>query len=155
MTSDLHIRDLHEDDCLQLADFHQRAVRTAYPAFYPQHVVDDWAASRTPEGYLRSQAKGETFLVAALGGKPVGFIGWKDGELCGMYVDPDYHGQKIGQRLVASATLQAQTNGAPITFVRAALAAIGFYEKMGFRIVEETTDTVQGHTIACMKMVRE
>ena len=141
------IRPLRDDDMIAMAVLHAKAIRHSYPAVYPAHVVDDWANSRRPEKYLTARERGEEFLVAEADGHTVGFIGWKNGELCGMYIDPRYHGKAIGTELVKAADEIAQANGTPITHVTAALSARGFYEKMGFKLVREGTSTVSGHEI--------
>ncbi|TKW61566.1 MAG: GNAT family N-acetyltransferase [Blastochloris viridis] len=141
------VRPFKEEDAPALADLHKRAILATYPSCYTQDVVEAWANSRAPERYLKAQERGEQFLVYELEGKPLGFISWKDGELCAMYVDPDHHKQGIGSLLTSSAAFIALQEGKPLSWVKAALPAQGFYEKMGFVFKEFGTSQIGDHTI--------
>lgn len=141
------VRPMREEDTPAMADLHRRAVLEAYLSHYSPEVVADWANSRAPERYLKAQAKGEQFLVYVRDRKVLGFISWHNGELCAMYVDPDYQKQGIGALLATAARFQAAHEGKPLVRVKAALPAQGFYEKIGFVFINYGTSTVQGHTV--------
>jgi len=152
--TNISIRPLQPEHAEAVRNFHARAVLQSFKGIYPDEVLEKWAASRSGEGYLRHQANGENFLVAFISEKPVGFIGWKDGELCGLYVDPDYQRHAIGTLLVQSADAEANLKQRPITFVNAGANARGFYEKIGFRFVREGTFTVCGYSLPDFHMER-
>ena len=141
------LRPMREDDTPALADLHKRAILAAYFPHYAPEAVRDWANSRSPARYLNAQARGERFLVYERDGQPVGFVSWHADELCAMYVDPAYQKQHIGEILTRAAMAQALHDGQPLTWVKAALPARGFYEKMGFTFKTFGTSTVQGHTL--------
>ena len=141
------IRPMREEDTPLLADLHKRAIRASYPSHYTPEVVEAWANSRDPQKYLKARANGVHFLVYETDAKPVGFISWKEGELCGMYIDPDYQKQGIGSVLTTSAAMLAHLDGESITWVKAALPAQGFYEKLGFVFKEYGTSQIGDHTI--------
>ncbi len=145
----LIIRPMQESDCEAMAKLHARAVLAAYPAAYGDEVTRDWAQSRRPERYLKARKGGEQFLVVEQDKQIIGFGSWgfSNGELSSMYIDPDYHGQGVGRRLFDDIMKNSRNEAAPVTWVKAALPARGFYEKMGFVFREFGTSTVQGHVI--------
>ena len=142
------IRPMHDDDCNAMAKLHARAVLAAYPAAYGEDVARDWAASRRPEKYRKARDAGEQFLVVEQNGCVIGFGSWsQEGELSTMYIDPDYHGEGVGRRLFDDIMKNSRNTAAPVRWVKAALPAQGFYEKMGFVVKEFGTSAVQGHVI--------
>lgn len=53
-------------------------------------------------------------------------------DLQGVYVDPDYRGQGIGQRLIASVVDEATARGAERVVVHSSDLAVPLYERVGF-----------------------
>jgi GNAT superfamily N-acetyltransferase len=75
-------------------------------------------------------------LVAERSGEILGFAAVVDGELDGLFVEPELWGQGIGRALVDEATRVARQQGLALTVI-ANPAALGFYEKCGFSIEGE------------------
>ncbi|RYG60125.1 MAG: GNAT family N-acetyltransferase [Alphaproteobacteria bacterium] len=147
------VRPMQQSDADALCTLHRRAIRHNHGQLYSKIIVEDWANSRTPDGYWRNHLKGESFLVALIDDQPVGFIGWKDGELCGLYINPDHQRRNIGSALVIAADVMANANNQPIRTVVTG-SATAFYEKHGFHLTGETTFSVAGHTLPCTSMAR-
>ena len=68
--------------------------------------------------------------------RPVGFIAFRDGWIDHLYVDVAHHGEGIGSALL----MKAFDTGPEwqLWAFRRNAAALGFYARRGFRIVEET-----------------
>ncbi|WP_449415103.1 N-acetyltransferase family protein [Ochrobactrum teleogrylli] len=88
-------------------------------------------------GYLHENADG--VLVAELDGKILGWGARVAGSnyIADLWIDPPYHGQGIGGRILDALMAQILLDGfdsATIGTHADNLPAIGLYEKMGFRI---------------------
>lgn len=75
-------------------------------------------------------------LVAELSGRVAGFAAVLDGELDGLFVEPELWRRGIGEALVEAATHQARRDGIALSVI-ANPAARGFYERCGFALEGE------------------
>ena len=75
-------------------------------------------------------------FVAELDGRIAGFAALVDGELDGLFVEPELWGRGIGRTLVEEAVHEARRQGLSVG-VTAEPAARGFYEKCGFAVEGE------------------
>ena len=57
--------------------------------------------------------------------------------LRGMAVDPSQQGSGVGRLVLDEAVAAAREGGAPLLWANARTAALGFYERMGWRVVGE------------------
>lgn len=57
--------------------------------------------------------------------------------LRGMAVDPSQQGSGVGRLVLDEAVVAAREGGAPLLWANARTAALGFYERMGWRVVGE------------------
>jgi GNAT superfamily N-acetyltransferase len=67
-------------------------------------------------------------------GAPAEPAAWR---LRGMAVDPSVQGSGIGRLVLAEGIVAAREGGAPVLWANARTAALGFYERMGWRVVGE------------------
>ncbi len=83
----------------------------------------------------RQVERGEV-LIAEADGRIAGFAALVDGELDGLFVEPELWGRGIGRALVEVAVHEARRKGLSVTVI-ANPAARGFYEKCGFTVEGE------------------
>jgi GNAT superfamily N-acetyltransferase len=57
--------------------------------------------------------------------------------LRGMAVDPSMQGTGVGRLVLAEAAAAARESGAPVLWANARTSALGFYERMGWKIIGE------------------
>lgn len=112
---------------------------------YPERWMEIWTPSLTlTPAYV---AHHETWM-ASLNDEPVAFYSLKqDAEawwLDNLWVRPDAMGQGIGATLVRHAQRRARRVGASALRVESDPHAVGFYEKMGARKVDERRTDVDG-----------
>ncbi len=89
-------------------------------------------------------------VVAGEAGKPAGFMGIADGKIEMLFLSPDYAGQGTGRRLVEEALC---TYGVRYVDVNEQNPnARGFYEHMGFEVVERLPLDEQGNPFPILKM---
>ena len=85
------------------------------------------------------------FLVATKGDQVVGCISYKQfssdtAEMHRLAVDPEFHGQKIGQKLVQALLNTAWSNGFDSMYLEttnAQISAMNLYENMGFEYLRD------------------
>ena len=125
------LREAEESDVAPVADLHRRVGRACLP-FLPE--------VHTPKEDLRYFAErviGQAEVrIAEVDGTFVGFSAYRPGWLDHLYVDPDWHGRRIGTALLRDA-MAANTVLQLWTFQRNEQAR-GFYEHHGFREAERT-----------------
>jgi len=128
-------------DADDIALAHRDSIRSIGPAFYPPHVVDDWAEGLAPEMYRDAMARGEVFFIASgsVDGKNVvlgfasdyGIEGSTHG--ASVYVRGVAARCGIGAALFRLVESHAIARGATIIQVEASLPGIEFYKALGFR----------------------
>lgn len=89
-------------------------------------------------------------VVAGEAGNPAGFMGIADGKIEMLFLSPDYAGQGTGRRLVEEAL---HIYGVRYVDVNEQNPnARGFYEHMGFEVVERLPLDEQGNPFPILKM---
>jgi GNAT superfamily N-acetyltransferase len=82
------------------------------------------------------QVAREQVFVAEADGDVFGFVALVDGDLDGLFVEPQLWGRGIGKALVETAVHEARRKGLSVTVI-ANPAALGFYQKCGFAVEGE------------------
>ena len=83
-----------------------------------------------------SQIASGQVWVAELDDRVAGFAAVVDGELDGLFVEPELWRRGIGAALVETATREARRKGLALSVI-ANHAALGFYERCGFSVEGE------------------
>ncbi len=133
-SSSLIIREMREADAVSVHRIHTECLTRSLTGHYSKRELEAWMHGRSPEGYWRFANSGETFRVAALDGEIVAFANWQGEELRSLFVSPAHQRSGIGTLL-----FEACDREAPLTFVKATLGAVPFYNRLGF------VETGRGH----------
>ena len=92
-------------------------------------------------------------LVAPLD-DPIGFLGFANDAIEGLFIDPNWRGQGAGTILVAHA--QSLASGALAVDVNEQnKAALGFYEALGFSVVGRSPNDAAGRPFPLVHMRRD
>ncbi len=131
-TGDVVLRRAEPADALAAANVWLRSYTAALPAFRRAHSDDEVRA------WFRDVVvpTRETW-VADAGGSVVGLLVLAPGDLDQLYLDPDWRGRGIGDRLVALAK-ERYPEGLELWTFQANEPACRFYERHGFVAVERT-----------------
>jgi ribosomal protein S18 acetylase RimI-like enzyme len=127
-----------------MLSIHTRAITLVAVREYGEDMARSWAHGLTAEGYSRSMADGESFDVAVCDGRVIGFCGYKNDEVCGLYVDPDFGRRGIASALLERAMRALQRNGHRRIMVDSSITAVPFYRRHGFCVVTERTRMTRG-----------
>jgi putative acetyltransferase len=146
-------------DAEALALAHRDSIRSIGPQYYPQHVVEDWAAGLVADIYLRAMEQGEVFFVAVAADEPSSVLGFASHHLEGthhrtaVYVRGAAARRGIGSTLFRLAESHAIASGARTIDVDASLAAVAFYRANGFVELGRGQHSLRsGRPIACVFM---
>lgn len=144
------IREMRESDTPDVHRIHTACLTTSLVDYYSREVLEAWRFGRTPEGYWRCANSGETFRVAETDGVIVGFSSWCDEELRSLFIAPECQRHGIGSLL-----FHACEREAALTFVKATLGAVGFYNRYSFVEVGRGYDVKRGVRLPHVVMRRE
>jgi putative acetyltransferase len=153
----LTIRRAGQGDKEAVWRVHGSAIRGTCAGHYPPEVIEIWAGRLRPEKYAEAIDRYD-FFVAEEDGVVVGFgeLGAEAGEVQGLYVSPDVKGRGVGRELLRTLEERARACGLKSLRLTSSLNAVPFYERAGFRAVEELTETIgPGVERASVRMLKE
>lgn len=100
------------------------------------------------------------YLVAERGGVLLGGAGWEEegprgsATIRAVFVHPLAHGQGVGGRLIRAIEAALAARGIGVLAVPAALNAIGFYRRLGYRSVERREAELGGVRLPYERMLK-
>jgi putative acetyltransferase len=156
---DFKIRKATLDDVHQIAEAHLDSIRSIGPQYYPEEVVNEWAALVCPEMYIHAIKDGEVFFIAESANDVLGFSSHRvDDGVHGVsvYVRGGAARQGIGSALLRSAERSAIQAGAQSILIDASLAAVDFYKLQGFKEILRGEHLLSsGNSMPCVFMRKE
>lgn len=96
---DIIIREFDERDAETVSRLIRNNLTFVNSRDYEPAVIDYMCRLFTPD-YLCEISATRTMFVAEENGKVVGTVGLEGDEVCALYVDPDVHGRRVGERLL-------------------------------------------------------
>ena len=132
------LRRATPSDADAIAAAHVDSIRAIGPDFYPQHVVDAWAAGLTRDLYVRAMTDGEAFFVAVDPGDDQVVLGFSthrtepDEHRTAVYVRGSAARRGVGSALFHAAEADVRASGGTSITISASLAAVDFYTATGF-----------------------
>lgn len=145
MPRSFSIRPFRNGDEFAIRDLHVAAILAVPETVYPRDKIAAWASGKTPDLYVKIQNEtGEVFLVAVdPDDRPIGFCGYLEDDIRGLYVDPAWQGEGVGTALMQKAEAAIAAAGVRTSKVQAARSAYGFYERIGY-----VRTRIANHTMA-------
>ena len=153
------IRRAEVADAGRIADVHDAAWRQAYRGIIPGNELERMVSRRGPTWWKRALDRHTAILVLEVGGVVAGYatIGPNRmrmlphaGEIYELYMAPEYQGLGFGRSLFAAAKAELRRYGLATFSVRVLAEndpAIGFYERVGLKIVAETGERIGESTL--------
>ena len=132
------IRAATPADATAILQVHRESILVLGLEAYSLAEVESWAAGLVPERYVEAMNDGgETFIVAvAAGWRLVGFCSFKDDEVKGLYVAPEWARRGVGSALLRQAEATIAAAGHRLIRIVASLSGQAFYEHHGYRVVD-------------------
>ena len=134
------IREMTKQDIPQVSEMMCSCYRWLgkYNGF-SEHQVVFLVSERGSMERIRTDSQSQFYLVACMDGSVVGMTAVNGNEVAKLFVNPNYHNQGIGTMLLNSAEQIISDAGFKEMIVGVmARSAVGFYEKMGMSVYDET-----------------
>ncbi|MGA2233017.1 MAG: GNAT family N-acetyltransferase [Tepidisphaeraceae bacterium] len=143
------VRDYRQDDWPAVCRIHDAARRIEVRGFMPPDIVLPMDQTAGPEGFFESQ----TWVACVEPGEQTiaGFIAIKGAEITWCYVDPSWHRQGIGRKLVEHVKPILGEHGFVLT-VAENPAGVAFYQSLGFVVCARFPGEAQGYPCECVRL---
>ena len=152
------IRKANPGDSRQLFDCHQRSINEICSKDYLENEIKAWSGFKYRDDYWPAVMEKDQVWVAEVDGVVHGFGHYvehskKIGEIAGLYFDPDAKGLGAGKEMFLKIVAEAKKVGLEKFILSSTKNALGFYEKMGFKITEPNRFIeIRGEKISCINM---
>lgn len=157
------VRPATPEDAPTILDAHVASIRAFGPRTYDDRQVAAWATKDGPEQYpiedddqylVVAEVAGHGGTADELAG--FGAVDLDDGEVWAVYVHPDHARAGVGSALLADLEETAREDGFESLTLVASLNAVGFYERHGWKGIEEVTiENTGGVEMDCLVMRKE
>ena len=147
---DIIIREFDKRDAETVSRLIRNNLTFVNSRDYEPTVINYMCRLFTPD-YLCEISATRTMFVAEENGKVVGTVGLEGDEVCALYVDPDVHGRRVGERLLQRIEDFALSCHVHLLHLSASLTAIGFYE--GYRSQEKEESELFGPAYIMTKLL--
>jgi ribosomal protein S18 acetylase RimI-like enzyme len=128
--SNITIERASSEDVKELVLLHKKVFSDTYPEFPKLHTHEE------DLNHFTEVIQGEQVHVAKLAERIVGYIAFGKGEISKLYIDPEFQGQGLGEKLVDIA--KSQNEHLVLWTFQENKKARGFYERLGFVATKET-----------------
>jgi putative acetyltransferase len=157
----MRIRHATAADLPAMTAIQQAVIDAIRPDPYGESELRAWRS--IPPEPLAAAIRAGRYCVAERGGQPVGGAGWDEAEAEDggsatvrlVFVHPDAHGRGVGAALVSAIERAVIARGIARIFVPAALNAIGFYERLGYRRLDRRTIAVGTVMLPYQRMFKD
>ena len=150
----IRIRKFKSRDAPKVASLVKNALNKVSAQHYPKNIIRNLVNAYSADSF-RTKMKRDIIFVATLGHKIVGTARLtEDGWLCGLFVDIDHLNSGIGKRLVGKIKQVAKQRGFDALRLHVAINSVGFYKKLGFRIVKKVVFKEAGETYRVIHRLR-
>lgn len=155
------IRMMNEADIEQVQAVAREAWHDTYRGIIPEEIQDSFLQSAYSTEMMKRRLQTSYLLVAEKEGQVVGFINTSqpneqgEVELFAIYLLPNQQRQGIGRALLAESWKKTRNAKSVYVNVESGNAkGKDFYEKCGFKVIEEFDDDFDGHLLRTTRMVQ-
>lgn len=150
------VRRFRREDIAAIAELFRQTVRRVNSRDYSPEQVAAWAPDEIDEQGWAANLAGRYCLVAVMDDRIVGF-GDLDGDdhLDYLYVHADHQRCGVGRLLLAALEAEAAQRGAHRVFTEASITARPFFERQGYRVLEEQVVLCRGVAFLNYRMAHD
>ena len=132
----VNIRLARPDEAELLLQIHHASVQGLCAGQYDAEQITHWFDGRDASIYTQGIAQQRLWLACAP--DPVGFIEVDEHSIDKLFVLPQAAGLGVGKALLLHGLQALQSEGRQTVDIEATLTGVAFYQKHGFRILEQT-----------------
>ncbi len=150
----ISIRRARSEDAAALSAVFDAAWREAYLGVIPGVALERMMARRGPRWWLSTVSRGRPLVVLDIAETVAGYVSYgrcrdrslpAEGEIDELYLAPEYQGLGFGSRLFKAVRNDMHDRGIrriAVWCLAENVRARGFYERLGGKVVAETTDRI-------------
>ncbi len=127
----MRIRKYKSDDKQKISYLVRKCIVEVNSADYTTQQIKFMSMEFSP-AKVHERFSSRTAFVAVDGDKILGCATFKAGEIGSLFVNPRFHHQGIGHKLMNKAEEQAKTNGFSDVWVNSSKTAVIFYKNLGY-----------------------
>lgn len=150
----MKIRRYKKSDAEEKAEVHSESVREIASDDYSKQEIEVWSDVEVeqeplPEEKVRNVAIQDEIIVG------FGEYNREENEVTGLYVQPDYTGRGIGEKLLEKVEKNAKEQGLEKLTCLSTVTAKDFYQKHGYKVLAEKTRQMEDQNLKVYKMEKE
>jgi putative acetyltransferase len=157
MRKEISTREYRPDDIQALANIYFNTIHKINIQHYTEEQVDVWAPKSSvenTEGWAKKFPRTKP-IIAAVGDDIVGFAEFEpNGHIDCFYCHHEWIQKGVGSALMREILQRAKDNHIDLIFSEVSITAKPFFEKWGFRIVNQQTIVRKGVELTNFKMER-
>lgn len=132
---------------------HIRSIREVCSKDYSADQIEKWSAIKYSDDIWHNTVNRDCCYLVVKGSVTYGFCHAKihennRGEIVGLYFTPEIIGQGLGRTVFDKCMTYLDEHLTKTIFIRGTKTARGFYEAMGFKVIESGTLQIRGAEIA-------
>ncbi len=139
----MDVRNFKIEDAEKLSQLIIQNLRQVLIQDYPNEAIEALTPFYTPEKIVE-WPKHQITLVGTLGNDLVGTASLDSDRVRNVFVDITKHRQGLGAKLMAAIESHAQAQHLKKIYLMAGVSAYGFYEKLGFKMVQRVERDLNG-----------
>ncbi|WP_294854889.1 GNAT family N-acetyltransferase [uncultured Oscillibacter sp.] len=134
----MELRNYKPEDCVALAELFFNTIHSINARDYTKPQLDAWATGNVDISVWNKSFLAHNTLVAEINRVIVGFGDMDDtGYLDKLFVHKDYQGKGVAAAIINKLEQQAGLNNISLFTTHASITAKPFFEKYGYRVIQE------------------
>lgn len=134
------IKEFSDDLAPRLSELIKDNLELVNSNDYEEKIINNMVDYFNPE-YIKDISEVRNIYVAEHNNKIVGTASLDKNTVYTVFVDPEYHGQGIGKKLMDYIEKVAKKKNIPLLKVPASITSVKFYKKLGYvKVGEKTLD---------------
>lgn len=157
MKKEIHVRDYHPDDVQALANIYFNTIQKINIQHYTEQQINVWAPTSSLEaaGWAKKFSRTKP-IIATVGDEIVGFAEFEpNGHIDCFYCHHKWIRKGVGSALMKEILKRAKDNPIHLIFAEVSITAKPFFEKWGFRVINQQTIVRKGIELINFKMERK
>ena len=148
------IRKFKNSDAEQISDLIKANYTGILSKYYSQEIVDFFVRKNSPQSVI-DRSKDRDIFVSLEGDVITGIAALKDCDVKTVFVHPKYQGKRIASHLMFEIEKTAIQRGIKKLVADSSLAAVKFYEKLGYKKIRKIVSTLEGVNFEEIHMEKE